>query len=257
MITFDNIRLIFSNMGLFTTNEPWIHPKRTIDSYEIIYVLSGDFAIKEGEKTYYLHPNDILILSPDVIHSGATKTNGEVRFYWLHFYCENFADLQLKKYYNDQKNRNYYLFRELMNLQQTASNRTLTDLKLAELLLKFHNNDVDSQTKLISEIKEYVRVNSDKKLSVQNIGETFRYNKDYLSKVFSKNVGISLQEYIIQERIRHIKTYLLNTNFSIKEIAGVCDFEDENKLVKFFKYNTKTTPSKYRNAHNNLHMNKK
>ena len=257
MIYFDNIRLKFSNMGLFNTNEPWIHPKRIINSYEIIYVLNGNFKIVENDATYSLKTNDILFLSPNVIHYGTEKTSGEIKFFWLHFYCDNFADLQLKKYYANEKNNNHYIFRELMHLQQTASNHTLTTLKLAELLLKLQNNDADSQTKLISEIKEYIRINTDKKLTVKNISTQFGYNKDYLAKSFSKKVGISLQEYIIQERIRYIKTYLLNTNFSIKEIAAACNFEDENTLIKFFKYNTNTTPTKYRNSHNNLHMNKK
>ena len=257
MLCFDNIQLKFSNMGLFRTTDPWIHPKRVIDSYEIICVLNGEFTLVEGNVSYNLKPNDILFLSPGVIHYGLEKTNCKIKFFWLHFHCNSFDDLKLKKYYNNEKNNNLYLFQELMHLQQSASNRTLPTLKLAELLLKLQNDSQDSETKLISEIKEYIRVNADKQLTVQSISETFGYNKDYLSKTFSKNIGIPLQKYIIRERIRHIKTYLLNTNFPIKHIAAVCNFEDENALIKFFKYNTSTTPTKYRNSHNNLHMNKR
>ena len=51
MLTLDNsISISFNNMGLFSTDEKWIHPKRVIKSYEIIYVVEGRIYIDEDDK---------------------------------------------------------------------------------------------------------------------------------------------------------------------------------------------------------------
>lgn len=257
MISFDGINIAFSNMGLFSTSEPWSHPARTIDSYEIIYVIEGDFYIKESDTIYHLESGKTFILYPNVKHCGIRKSQGEVKFYWLHFYCDNFPKLHIKKIYSkNELLNNEYLFREIINIQQ-SENKTLADIKLAELLVRISEAGTTEQTKIISEIEEYIRVNSDEKISVSDIASVFKYNKDYLSRLFIKKKGVTLQNFIIRKRIDYIKVFLLNTNFSIKEIAIKCNFSHENNFVKFFKYNTKMTPSEYRNRHNNLHMNKK
>lgn len=243
--------------GFFTQKRNGFTPSVITDSYEIIFVLAGNFKIAEQGEVYHLKPDDALILTPEILHYGAHATNSDVKFYWAHFYAENFEKLGLKKHYSNLPAQNAYLFRELMNAQFDEQNKTLADLKLAEILISLPHSKADDNLKFLSEIKEYVRVNSDKPQKVSSVCEHFGYNADYLSKTFAKNTGVSLREFIITERVRAVKTYLLNTNLSIKEISAALGFENENLMVKFFKYNAKITPSQYRNTHNALHMNKK
>ena len=255
MISFNGIDLTFSNMGLFVTDQPWTHPTRMIDSNELIYVLNGNFHIKEGDITYYLQPKTALFLSPNTLHGGIGKSMSEVKFYWLHFHCNDIDALSLPKIFTNSKiDNNQYLFQELMT-QQQLNNKLLCDIKLAELLTKISTLTNNRYPKLISEIMEYIRINAGKNLSVDIISTAFRYNHDYLSKLFKKSVGISLHAYINQMKVKLIKSYLLNTNLSVKELSEQCGFEDENNFVKFFKYHVKKSPSEYRKKHNILHLN--
>ncbi len=255
MISFDGIDLTFSNMGLFVTEQPWTHPTRMIDSYELIYVLNGNFHMKEGDITYYLQPKTALFLSPNTLHGGIAKSIGEVKFYWLHFYCNDPKSLGLPKLFtNNELDNNQYLFQELMT-QQQLNNKLLCDIKLAELLTKISSLTNNRYPKLISEIIEYIRINAQKNLSVDVISAAFRYNNDYLSKLFKKSVGISLHSFINQTKVKLIKSHLLNTNLSVKELSRQCGFEDENNFVKFFKYHTQKTPTEYRSKHNIMHLN--
>ncbi len=255
MISLDGIDLTFSNMGLFVTEQPWTHPTRMIDSYELIYVLNGNFHIKEGDVTYYLQPNTALFLHPNTLHGGLMKSIGEIKFYWLHFHCSDVNSLRLPKLFSSNElDNNQYLFQELMT-QQQLNNKLLCDIKLAELLTKISAQANNRYPKLISEIIEYIRINAKKNLSVDVVSTAFRYNNDYVSKLFKKAVGISLHSFINQTKIKLIKSYLLNTNLSIKELSGQCGFEDENNFVKFFKYHTQKTPTEYRSKHNIMHLN--
>lgn len=255
MISFDGIDLAFSNMGLFVTEQPWMHPTRVIDSYELIYVVNGNFHIKENDVVYYLQPKTALFLHPNILHSGTMRSIGEVKFYWVHFYCNNINALRLPKIFSSNEiDNNLYLFQELMT-QQQLNNKLLCDIKLVELLTKISTRANNRYPKPLPEIIEYIRINANKNLSVDIVSSTFRYNSDYLSKLFKKSVGISLHSFINQTKIKLIKSYLLNTNLSIKELSRQCGFEDENHFVKFFKYHIGTSPTNYRSKHNVMHLN--
>jgi len=257
MISIDGITLQYSNMGLFFTEEVWTHPERTIDTYEIIHVVNGEFSIREDETIYKLKPKTTLILQPFHTHGGVAATNGTVRFYWLHFYAENLEKLNLKKInYDNEMNNSLFLLRELMSMERTGG-RSICDIKLAEILFKLSDNERKILPKSVSEISEYIKINSNKRLTTSKISELYGYSADHLSRLFKRFMGLSLQEYINRERISQIKALVLNTNYSIKEISYLCDFSDENLFLKFFKYHTGKTPTEYKILHSTVHMNNK
>ncbi|MDD7700214.1 MAG: helix-turn-helix domain-containing protein [Eubacteriales bacterium] len=59
----------------------------------------------------------------------------------------------------------------------------------------------------------------------------------------------------MRARLSCIQGLLLNTDYSLKAISGMCGFEDENAFVKFFKYHEGLTPTKYRNRYFRTHRN--
>jgi YesN/AraC family two-component response regulator len=254
MIKFNDINLHFSNMGLFKTTSDWIHPTRIIDSYEIIYVLSGSFDIMENNVSYHLEPNSLLFLDPHIQHRGVKMSTQPINFFWVHFYCDNFHSLGLKKIYSNQALKNeMYIFRELMSAQQEKQS-LLCDLKLAELLLRL--TTLSAQPKqIVCEIMEYIRVNSSENLSASKTSQYFGFTPEYCNKLFKDSLGITLSSYINKHKVRYIKSLLLNTTLSIKEIAVSCSFEDQNLFVKFFKYQTGVSPTEYRNTHIGIHLN--
>ena len=52
----------YLNGGLFDCTGEWIHPKRTIESNELIYVRRGQVFIEEDGTEYVLGENDIILL---------------------------------------------------------------------------------------------------------------------------------------------------------------------------------------------------
>ena len=50
----ENVDISYKFSGLFLTNEEWIHPKRKIDTYEIIYMQQGTAFIQEEGTSYIL-----------------------------------------------------------------------------------------------------------------------------------------------------------------------------------------------------------
>lgn len=254
MISFENqLILEFVNIGLFDTRTEWIHPTITCDTVELIYVLAGKVNLFEGEKTVCAKAGELLRLDPHLLHGGTQKREGHTSFYWLHFRTNDVSAWEIPKLGQAPRDTEKAM-REMMHLWQT--DRHLTELTLATFLLESkHANEYKSR--LAYEIREYLRLHAALPLRVSDVAAHFGYSADHLSRVYRKEFGQDLKEGITRHRLALSQSLLVNTDYSIKEIALMSGFEDENAFVKFFKYHEKLTPTMYRNRFFHIHMNNK
>ena len=254
MITIDGMNLSYSNMGLFDSDREWIHPKITIDTFEIIYVTEGEVHIREGETVYDLTKGEMLLLEPGVEHVGSRVSRGRTSFYWLHYRCSAPERLEVPKRWTPDEVTALRVLGELMHLQQAS--RDIAELVLARFLLEC-GRETEYANKRVREIGAYIRANSHRPLSVMEVARHFAYSPDHLSRMFKKEFGFDAKTAIVKYRLAYVESRLIHSNDSIKEIAACCGFEDENAFVKFFKYHTHTTPSMFRNQYFHIHINSK
>lgn len=256
MIEFgDGISIKFSNMGHFIGGERWRHPEISIDTYEIIFVTAGEVYIEEEGSFYLLTEGDMLCLRPGLTHRGYKETDN-TRFYWLHFWADNYNKIGMYQHRTENTHNYKLFFRQMNHLACDKSNNNLIECKLAAFLLEALGEQ-SRKSKLFSDVSEHVRINIAAAPTVQSVAEAFGYNSDHLSRVFVKNSGIPLKAYIDRERNAYIKHLLLSTNMTVREIADVASFENDNLLIKFFKYNNAMTPTEFRNRYHASHTNNK
>jgi hypothetical protein len=73
----------FLNGGRFISNGEWCHPKRVIDSYEVIFVTHGVVYMTENDADYTIGSDEFLLLEPFVGHHGYQMSTN-TQFYWFH-----------------------------------------------------------------------------------------------------------------------------------------------------------------------------
>ena len=244
MITVDNIKIDFSDMGLFDTKDVWSHPAVTVSTYEIIYVTDGYVHIAEGDREYHLCRGDMLLLEPNINHRGIKESVGKTGFYWLHFYMEGFDDMPIPKLSKPNEAETLSSMRELMHI--SAVSKRLSDIYLGKFIFELTEERKSGNTRA-HEIDEYIRVNSSGNLTVKDVAEHFRLSADHVARLLKREFGYDTKTAIVKRRLLFIRSALINTDKSIKEVAEECGFEDENTFVKFFKYQEKTTPTAFRN----------
>ena len=76
MLKTDNNYFAYENIGEFHSDDEWIHPIRVIDSYELIFVLSGTVYLFEEDEKYELHTNECILLEQGKQHGGYRVSNG-------------------------------------------------------------------------------------------------------------------------------------------------------------------------------------
>ncbi|MCX7922342.1 MAG: AraC family transcriptional regulator [Clostridia bacterium] len=239
--------------GFFNSQMNWTHTRRTLVNYEIIFVTDGDLYIQEEDKQYTLSAGDILILSPYKTSFGFKTSTRKISFYWTRFSTNNlnsfeFASNYIKTFDSYKLNG---LFKQLFLATNAPEYPEYTaDLLIALILNELsvmQKNISQKSTALIKNVAEWIRTNADCKTTVELVAHTFKYNKDYLCKLFKSSLNVGIKEFINEEKIKRAKNLLLTSNYTIKQIAEILGYDNQNLFIKFFKYHESISPAKYRN----------
>lgn len=94
--------------------------------------------------------------------------------------------------------------------------------------------------KMIQSNEEATRINSS-----DFISEKLEYDYTYLSNIFSKEEGITIQQYIITLKIERVKEFLLYDELSITEISDRLNYSSVSHLSNQFKKITGLSPSSF------------
>lgn len=88
-------------------------------------------------------------------------------------------------------------------------------------------------TKILTYINEHIA--DPQFLKVEHLAKTFLLSPTYLSEYFRKKVQLSLREYIMKTRLKRVEIRLLNSDFTLTEIADELSFTDVSHLSRSFK----------------------
>lgn len=98
----------------------------------------------------------------------------------------------------------------------------------------------------ISQCKDYIFSHLHEKISASDIAKKLYLNPCYLSDLFRRAEGITLTEYILQEKLKLAKNMLIYSPYSYNEIANYLGFSSQSHLGAKFKKNTGMTLHQYR-----------
>ncbi|MCM1026698.1 MAG: response regulator [Roseburia sp.] len=112
--------------------------------------------------------------------------------------------------------------------------------RLQELEAKEESRDV------IRETMKYIRQRLDTDLSVSEIAEFAGMNPEYLTKLFKKNTGYTLKEYIIKEKMESAKMLLATTSLPVTLISSHVGYGNYSNFTRSFKQLEGCTPMEYR-----------
>jgi AraC-like DNA-binding protein len=101
---------------------------------------------------------------------------------------------------------------------------------------------------LIENLISYVRlhIHSPEVLRIEHLAEIFHYSPSYLSIYFKKQIGESLQQYILKYKLKLVEDRLKFSSKNIAEITDEFGFADESHLNKLFKKYYSVSPGAYR-----------
>ena len=97
--------------------------------------------------------------------------------------------------------------------------------------------------------KKYIAENYAGECSLRDVANYAHLSPNYLSSVFKKKVGMSMNSYIAVVRINEAKRLLKSTAEGIYEIGEKVGYRDPKHFRKVFKENVGISPAKYRSLY--------
>ena len=103
---------------------------------------------------------------------------------------------------------------------------------------------------LTRQVEEYIQKHlRESELMVSDIADSMYLNKDYLNRVFKKERGISISQYLIQERMKLAAVLLEDGKSNVNTVAEQVGYHNYPYFASSFKRYYHCTPSQYQKEH--------
>lgn len=103
-----------------------------------------------------------------------------------------------------------------------------------------------STSNYVEQCKDYIEKHYREKIYQDDIAEMLGISTSYLSKLFHRETGICLQDFVVQKRVEHAANLLVFSNESLAKIAEYVNFPSQSYFGKVFKEQKKMSPRQYR-----------
>lgn len=100
----------------------------------------------------------------------------------------------------------------------------------------------------LNEVFEFIELNYHQNIRLKEVAQAVGYSSAYLTDLVRKLTGKTVNNWIIERRIAEASTLLLETNYSVEEIALKVGYQNLNHFYCQFRDYYKTTPRAWREA---------
>ena len=134
--------------------------------------------------------------------------------------------------------------------KQAPYSAEISSSLLKTLLLRLHRNEGPSHD-AIKITTEYILTNYMNPVTNADIAAISGYHEYYLNRIFKKETGQSIHQFLLEVRLNAIREKLRNTDIPLAEIADSSGFKSYPHMSVFFKERFGLTPKEYRRQFKN------
>ncbi|HEX2925909.1 MAG TPA: AraC family transcriptional regulator [Ruminiclostridium sp.] len=256
------------------------------ETFEMVYIKSGDGVFEIGEQSVSVGSNDIVIIKPNQSHKLSVDSEDGCDFIVLYFKFMDQSDhalseVSLGDFINfvsgkesgsfiklkvSQKNDIIVLLNRILKEQVSdqLGSELLNYLMLMELFVLISRalkaeweNSIKNKSPKIKELMQsaiqFVHNNFEREISITDIAKYVFLSPSYFTRAFKEDTGLSPMQYLLNIRIKRACELLLETDQKIGEIALSVGFSNQQRFNDMFKKQISMTPMQYRNSSKNIH----
>ncbi|HEY0826728.1 MAG TPA: AraC family transcriptional regulator [Bacilli bacterium] len=239
--------------------------------YTIIwYVLSGSKRIEMNGDAFLLEQGNLLIVPPDTVLR--IRSEDQNPFHYLALGCEarigslplsRRLPLPAKILLGESSNRLVSLWRKLLEQVKELQKDGPVIEEMSERL-KIQSSTLDWLSEMIrccryylptepvqideriAELCGFINDHLHEELTAPLLAGRVHVSESHLRSLFQKHIGLSLMQYVLQERLRRARQLLWMTDYTVKIIAESVGFNDQSQFSHTFRRLTGASPSDYR-----------
>jgi AraC-like DNA-binding protein len=247
--------------GYFKTKAPYFTERQNLDSFLIVYTISGKGLLRYEEKEFVLTPGHCFYINCMNHHYYEALSNNTWEFLWIHFNCSNalgyyeefikngFKILNMQdKLFIESSLRRIISINRKKDVSTEINTSNLINNILSEILIQTSTNEATLLfiPEYIKAAMKYIDQNFHTTITLNDLEKDLGISKFHLSKEFKKYTGSTIGEYIISSRLSYAKELLKYSNLSINEITYKSGMSNVSHFINLFKSHEGTTPLSYR-----------
>ncbi|MEF9879501.1 MAG: AraC family transcriptional regulator [Clostridia bacterium] len=245
--------------GRYECDEHYAVSRQAYDSFLILHVLHGHgYCYLEGKRVE-ISEGSFVMLDCYQPHRYGTESGWGIL--WIHF-----DGLLAREYFQAVLNGKKQLFIPInpynamhglekifrMYHFEKRAVEALVSKNIVAVLTEFLVFDTAAEkgpehSACIEELLSYISEHIDAPLSLECLAQRVSLSPFYFSRIFKKETGHTVRDYLILTRVNAAKFYLKTSTLSLKEIAYRCGYGSDSTFCTTFKRTTGITPLGYRN----------
>ena len=235
------------------------------DELQITWISDGELEYCISGDKFRLRSDKLLLLQSHQLHSSRTTTC-DVKTLCINFTPEIFHPLILQKYIQPMLDSHAFSYsllllkphqitklKKFQNWKQEPlgyfSVMNFLSQVFEEILKEFEENaetpDLE-ETRLFHEMLGFVHANFAQPLSVKDIADSARLNKNRCTALFKTHTNMSPIKYVNEYRLYTAKNMILHTDRSISDISADVGYNQISHFIEQFRLSYGMSPLKYR-----------
>lgn len=243
-----------------------------ITYYHLLHIQSGYCNVTINGQTHKLTPGMTMLALPEDVHSIHQVSKGEKVCFWeVKFIVQsqslNNALKKIERVFLADEVESGLLFSIIHNCYKTGQHININAGRFYLIALLYHicgdimNSDkqenvspylqgIDTTgfSRATIETVQYVEEHYMHEVSLEQIGNTIGYYKNYISTAVKKDLSITVNELLSFVRIQKAAELLYYSDCSIKQIYAQTGFKNINHFTRIFKKMVGIPPAQYRKS---------
>lgn len=112
-------------------------------------------------------------------------------------------------------------------------------------------SSLDQTQSVADRAKAYIREHLTEDMTREDIASHVYLNADYLTRLFKKETGMSISDYVVQQRLGIAAELLAGTDLPISAIASKVGYANFSHFSRMFKKHMELGPAEYRSTRQN------
>lgn len=199
----------------------------------------------------YSNINNLLLELEETLKKSKSDKQYIFNFYYLLLIEINMIKAQLSSAINKPDNQEMFesidYFNEIIKCKNLSELSNILRISIQRTIEEVQKHNLNKMGSLIKKVIDYIKENYHSgEISLSDISEKFFVSPSYLSRLFKKETGKNLSDFINEYRIEKAKQLLLTTDLKTYEVADRVGIPDPHYFSRLFKRYTGYSPSEYK-----------
>ena len=263
-----------ANLRLYTNTQAEDYPNHWHTPLEIIMPLENTYSVEVNRNTIILKPDDIIFISPGVIHALKAPSDGRRIIFQAEITMlssiRGFGSIishispALKVTEDSFPKIHRQISSLLLQIQEEYSSSSLlletaVYSKLLEIFVLIGNNITDHFEHLCGSghahreysekflfICNYINEHCCEPLNLDDIAKQAGFSKYHFTRLFKQFTATTFYQYLNQKRIKHAGRLLADPDISVTDAALSSGYTSLSSFIRMFKIINGCTPTEYR-----------